>query len=791
MEARWVGFSCRFGLRLVTIRVLDFGGGEVVEFAVDALVVEPGHPTAGGDLKVVDSAPGTAVVCEGGGVAVQLRLEQADGCLGQRVIEAVPDGADGGSGADLVQPAGVGDRGVLAAGIAVADHPVEVDAASGPRGHVQRVDHQRGVHGAGRLPADDAAGEHVHDERDVDDPRPRRAVGEVRHPLLVGSGGGEVPLHQIRPPHVRWISLGREPLDGAGGAPDAELAHEPGNVLATDVVAGLASRGGQLAAPVDRVVADPQRQQQRHEHRVGERPGRQRPGLGRVVGGGGDLQNLADRLDPPSQPTGLPRPVGVDEGDYFFGRPSSSVAKKTDAALRMSFARRSSRTSRSSSAIRCASALDVPGRLPESTSAWFTQPLSDSVPMPSSRATRVITPCLSPVWSRMSSTIRTARSRSSSGYFCGRRRPPLVAMLHPHFQGMEPPRIPGRFNGVEHCDRVWSNTTMTRAVRVARGLLERTTETGAPSLLAARAALDDDDGLLDPHVFVVDRDTLSEPDRQLLNELIELCQPQAGAALVIIGRHPAARETVQLSRDGTATWAGASLVAPVLSREAVAQVAVMFDHAANAPVEPLSPSPVVAELLDDDGDAYVPIVFSHNGNQAEDPSEPAYMAPIPEVVVRVMGEVRVEGRAIEGAAEIELLTLLVCLRDRHPNIDTLTTLLDRDNTKVMQNRISLLRNRLGVDRDGGELLPRSKGGRGATGRYLLSPQVMTDVELLEHRYQSSLGLVSSDALTVLRDGLALMGGPAFRSRKGYNWVAPEGVHARLASIVNAYAVRLM
>jgi len=78
--------------------------------------------------------------------------------------------------------------------------------------------------------------------------------------------------------------------------------------------------------------------------------------------------------------------VGVDERNYFLGRPSSSVAKKTDAALRMSFARRSSRFSFSNAAIRAASAVDVPDRRPESISAWFTQPRSDSVPMPSSRA---------------------------------------------------------------------------------------------------------------------------------------------------------------------------------------------------------------------------------------------------------------------------------------------------------------------------------------------------------------------------------------------------------------------
>ncbi len=76
-----------------------------------------------------------------------------------------------------------------------------------------------------------------------------------------------------------------------------------------------------------------------------QRPSRWRSGLSVVVGGGGDLQGLADRLDPPSTPTGLDVTVGVDEGDYFVRRRSSSAPKKLAAAWRMSFARRSSLTS--------------------------------------------------------------------------------------------------------------------------------------------------------------------------------------------------------------------------------------------------------------------------------------------------------------------------------------------------------------------------------------------------------------------------------------------------------------
>jgi hypothetical protein len=65
-----------------------------------------------------------------------------------------------------------------------------------------------------------------------------------------------------------------------------------------------------------------------------------------VVGGRGDLQNLADRLDSPAQPGAATLAVGVDEPDHFFDRRSSSAPKKLAATFKMSLARRSSAFSR-------------------------------------------------------------------------------------------------------------------------------------------------------------------------------------------------------------------------------------------------------------------------------------------------------------------------------------------------------------------------------------------------------------------------------------------------------------
>jgi hypothetical protein len=75
---------------------------------------------------------------------------------------------------------------------------------------------------------------------------------------------------------------------------------------------------------------------------VPHRPGRPGPAPGRPVSRRGELQRRADRLDPEAVP------VGVDVGDHVLRRPSSSVAKKSDADRRISLARRSSNFSRSS-----------------------------------------------------------------------------------------------------------------------------------------------------------------------------------------------------------------------------------------------------------------------------------------------------------------------------------------------------------------------------------------------------------------------------------------------------------
>jgi TIR domain len=97
----------------------------------------------------------------------------------------------------------------------------------------------------------------------------------------------------------------------------------------------------------------------------------------RVVRRRGDRQDRADRLDP----VGVP--VLVDEVDHHLGRRSSSAwAKYADALRRISLARFSSRTARSSSFIRSRSLVVSPGRFPASRCDWRTHFRSVSAVQP-------------------------------------------------------------------------------------------------------------------------------------------------------------------------------------------------------------------------------------------------------------------------------------------------------------------------------------------------------------------------------------------------------------------------
>jgi IS5 family transposase len=120
---------------------------------------------------------------------------------------------------------------------------------------------------------------------------------------------------------------------------------------------------------------------------------------------------------------------------------SSSAPKKLAAALRISFARRSSLFCRSSSFSRARSSEANPGRSPVSVSARRTHKRSVSRCRPSWPAMDSIAFHCDRYSSWCSNTIRTARSRTSTGY----RRTRFCSDIAPSSQETEQSPIPGRF----------------------------------------------------------------------------------------------------------------------------------------------------------------------------------------------------------------------------------------------------------------------------------------------------------------------------------------------------------
>src|SRR5688500_7918059 len=154
-----------------------------------------------------------------------------------------------------------------------------------------------------------------------------------------------------------------------------------------------------------------------------------------VIGGWGDRQHLADRLDP------VIPPVIVYERDHRLnGRSSSAWAKYADALRRISLAWRSSRFSRSSAFIRAPSSVVGPPRRPWSRSACRTQLRRVSPVQPILPAIELIAAHCDGCSAWWSKTMRTARDRTS-----GENLFVVGLLIAPSSQGLEPPANPARF----------------------------------------------------------------------------------------------------------------------------------------------------------------------------------------------------------------------------------------------------------------------------------------------------------------------------------------------------------
>src|SRR5438105_3086439 len=410
---------------------LCFGRWDVADRLEQAAVVEPIDPVQRGPLDVLARAPRRAPVDH-------LGLVQPVDRLGQRVVVGVADAAYRWLQAGLGQPLGVANRHVLHAPVAVMHEPIGIDRTTGIERLFKSIEHEVGPRRARSLPADDPAREHVDDEGNVHEPLPRRDIGEVAHPQRIRTLGAELPVHAIqRARHAAVADRGTHLL-ATDDASQAEPLHQSLDRTARHVEPLASQLPPHLAHPVDLEVLVPDALDMRHQDIVGLAALRAPlriglPGCMRVVRRRGNLQDLADRLDP------VLDSMFVDERLHFLkGRSSSACAKYADALRKISLAWRSSRFSRSSALMRSFSDVVGPSRLPASRSCWRSQLRSVSAVQPILAATDTIAAHCESYSRWCSKTIFTARSRTSGENL-------FDVLMAPSSQELEPPKFPGRF----------------------------------------------------------------------------------------------------------------------------------------------------------------------------------------------------------------------------------------------------------------------------------------------------------------------------------------------------------
>src|SRR5512135_1933324 len=220
------------------------------------------------------------------------------------------------------------------------------------------------MHAGTDPPAHDAPGEYVDDEGNIQPALPGGNVGEVRHPQLIGALRPELPVDPIQRARQRIVSHGRlddlaaphafqtqplhQPLDRATGYLNVLALQLPPDLLGTiHLEVGMPYA---LNMGLQRLIT------------LGAHAAQCGIALLRnmtPIPGRGDLQYLADRLDP----VGVAMPVDERPQDLSL-RSSSAWAKKALASLSISLARRNSFTSRSRDLIRSRSSLVTPSRRP-------------------------------------------------------------------------------------------------------------------------------------------------------------------------------------------------------------------------------------------------------------------------------------------------------------------------------------------------------------------------------------------------------------------------------------------
>ena len=157
--------------------------------------------------------------------------------------------------------------------------------------------------------------------------------------------------------------------------------------------------------------------------------------------------------------------------------------------------------------------------------------------------------------------------------------------------------------------------------------------------------------------------------------------------------------------------------------------------------------------------------------------------------VRVLGVPSVPDRPDIGRRELILAVLLACRGGSLAATAVQDALWGGRpvESKTVWNFVASTRRALGAFPDGSPVMPSADRSRG---RLRLDPRVTTDLAALTDRLEQSRSASSSEAIELLRDGLALIEGPPFDAA-GFDWAHRDQDVARASMVIEQAAEALV
>ena len=281
----------------------------------------------------------------------------------------------------------------------------------------------------------------------------------------------------------------------------------------------------------------------------------------------------------------------------------------------------------------------------------------------------------------------------------------------------------------------------------------------------------------------------TEPD-------IALCCTPGNGIVLITRNDPTALQHIAVQNNGEAVWVetNACFTPNTISPEGQRSLTDLINHIAAAPNEPALRA-TTAETVDDSDEGTVDLRDREN--------RVVEMADTPhldyEILVRVVGEIQIDGSPERLTdAETEVVVILAVLgKDGPINLDRLATLVARDEWRTpqlrsVQARISHIRRKIGYSPNGwGAYLPDCRTNPTDITRYQMSKRVATDIDIINHAYQTADLCSSNQAIHLLRNALELVRGKPFTAPAGYSWAYDGHAAASAEQAISDAAGRLI